>query len=283
MSYQNATPSEVVEVQYEPRAAGLPLETFTLASLVQRRSAAELAAVQRLEFELLVWCTAGSGHHEVDFELVELSPARILHVRPGQVHRWMLDPPCEAQLFVLRALDQRGDWRPGPHVIAADEALRRDLENIVALVDHQARATPLSLRSLEAVRDLLVALLGLGQAVGERQAHREVLYRDFQRLLAEAEPPVRTVQDCARVLGCSARTLNRACAECAGAKPKVLLDRAVGLEAQRRLSERGATATTVAESLGFGELSHFTRFFTRVTGETPSAFVASFGRSGVGA
>lgn len=284
MSYQNATPvsrnAEVVDVPYEPQAAGLPVETFTLSSLTQRRSRAGLGGLQRLEFELLVCCSTGSGRHEVDFERVDLVPGRILHVRPGQVHRWILDPPYEAQLFLLRTLDDRGDWRPGPHVIDTNPELDRDLEKIVALADLDHRSAPLSLRSLEAVRDLLVALLGLSHPRSHEVTHREIIYNDFERLLGEAEPPPRTVQACAQLLGCSTRTLTRACQSAARTEPKLLIDRAVALEAQRQLSERGSSATDVAEALGFVELSHFTRFFKRVTGEPPSAFVRSFKGAG---
>ncbi|MFK8023190.1 MAG: helix-turn-helix domain-containing protein [Ilumatobacter sp.] len=231
---------------------------------------------QRLGFELLVCCDAGFGHHEVDFERVDLAPGRILHVRPGQVHRWVLDPRYEARLFLLRELDHRSDWSPGPHVIETDGDLERDLATIVALADPDRRTTPLTLRSLEALRDLLIALLGLSLPNRQNASHREIVYDEFEHLLGETDTPPRTVQQCAQLLGCSTRTLTRACRSVAQSEPKALIDRAVAVEAQRRLSEVGASATRVAEALGFTEPSHFSRFFKRVTGETPTEFAAGY-------
>lgn len=284
MTYQKETAprdadtDEVLEVPYKPASPALPVETFPLAGLAERRGVAELTTRQRLQFELLVWCTAGRGRHEVDFEDVELGPGRIVHVRTGQVHRWILDPPYEARLILLRPLDRRSDWRAGPRVITPDRDTGQDLDRVLDIVGRQGR-TPLTLASLEAVRDLLVSLLELNRPQADNPTQHESIFRDFERLLFDAAPPPRTVDSCAQRLGCSTRTLTRACRSVAGVTPKVMLDRAVALEAQRQLSLGDTTIAAVAERLGFAELSNFTRFFQRVTGETPSAFVAGATRA----
>lgn len=272
MTYQNTTErdSDVVPIPYKPRTSGLTLETFTLTSLVQRRGREELNRLQRVEFDLVVWCRAGFGRHQVDFDDIDLFPGRIVHIRPGQVHRWRLDAPYNAQLFLIRAIDDRSDWETGAHLIGTDPELERDLEQIIALADVDHRSAPLSLRSLDAIRDLLIALLGLSRGPRDSETYLDLVYRDFERLLGEPPPP-RTVKDCAHLIGCSTRTLIRACQSVGNLQPKGLIDQAVALEAQRQLSEH-RSATDVAEALGFGELSHFTRFFKRVTGDTPSAF-----------
>lgn len=267
---------QVDDVPYRPPAAGIPLETFTLSSLVQRHGRAQLANLQRPHFELLVCCSAGTGRHEVDFGEVELGPNRILHVRPGQVHRWILEPLYEANLVLLQPLESRRNWKPGPHIISTDRELNQDVSDILGFASRNDRSTPLSIRSLEAIRDLLVARLGLDDSHSDGATPHEGIYDDFERLLAQADPPLRTVDSCARLLGCSARTLTRACQGVAGVAPKRLIDRAIALEAQRQLSVGNSSATQVAEALGFAELSHFSRFFVRVTNETPSAFAASF-------
>lgn len=262
---------DVVDLPYEPATPGRSIETFTLSSLIARGTA-DLDQLERIGFDLVIYCTRGSGRHEVDFTSVEVFPGRVVHIRPGQVHRWSID--YEAHLVLLRPLGSDRDWAPGAHVIDTDHELARDLEHIIGLADQRGRTTPLSSASLEAVRDLFIARLGLDQPSQQNFSARDVLYRDLERLLGQSQPPPRSVQECAQRLGCSARTLTRACRAAAGAGPKELLDQAIALEAQRQLTVGNATATSVAERLGFPELSHFTRFFRRVTGETPSAFVA---------
>lgn len=268
MAYQNRT-SGVVEVPYNPAAAALPVETFTLTSLRQRRGEAELETHQRPQFELVIWCTAGTGRHEVDFESVQLLPGRIIHVGTNQVHRWFLNPSYEARLVLLRPIHHRPTVRSGPRVIDTNPDLETDLHRILDLTGRD-----LSMRSLEAVRELIVSMLGLDHPDQADIGERAALYRQYERLLSGPEPPPQTVEECASRIGCSTRTLARACHAMVGASPKALLDHAVALEAQRRLSLPNRSITEVAASLGFTELANFTRFFGRVTGQPPSAFVA---------
>ncbi len=269
-----ATKEPVVDIPYLPPSAGLPVETFSLSSLLERRPQPDLESRQRLHFELLVCCRSGSGSHEVDFQDVDLSPGRILHVRPGQVHRWKVDPPYEADLIILRPLDTRWNWAPGPHVITTDAQLERDLQTLKRFTD-PSRSIPLPAAGLKAVRDLFISVLRLDSPEVPEANSRASIYAEFERLMARTEPPPRSVHRCAELLGCSARTLTRACQSVAGVAPKELIDNAIALEAQRRLSVGGRSATAVAASLGFGELSHFSRFFTRVTGESPSVFASN--------
>lgn len=279
MAYQKATAGvdgELIRnIPYQPSAVALPIETFSLASLEQRRGRAELSARQRPQFEVLVYCRSGAGSHEVDFQQVALVPGRVLHVRAGQVHRWVLDPPYEAQLIVLRSLDHIPAGTSQAPFIDLDSILERDLQRVLELVDSTGREAPLSIRSLEAARDLIVSLLQLDQPAGSKPTQHDILYMDFTTLLSSAQSLPKTVQACAHVLGCSTRTLARVCASAVGQTPKALLDQAVALEAQRQLSVGGPSIADVAEKLGFVELSNFTRFFRRTTGQTPSQFVAT--------
>lgn len=275
LTSQKRTPAvgvDIIDLPYHPETTALAAETFTLSSLVQRLGASGIGGYQRLKFELLLWCTGGAGTHEVDFESVELVPGRIIHVRTGQVHRWVLDEAYEAQLVLLRTPRQYGVRNGETCIIGPDGATTRDLQQTIELLARNDRSTQLSLRSLEAIRHLLLALLDSNPDRELSSSHRENLYRDFELLLGGAEAPPRTVQQCARLLGCSTKTLTRTCQSIAGTAPKALLDQAVALEAQRQISLANTTIASIAEDLGFSELSNFTRFFRRLTGETPSAF-----------
>lgn len=267
---------DVVEIPYEPPIAGLPVEAFSLSSLLAREPLTQLENPQRIDFELLIWCRDGGGRHEVDFVEVELAAGTLLHVRPGQVHRWILEPSYDAELILLSALESRRSWEPGPQVVVLGDERQQDLDAALSLLSTADRERQLSNRSLHAVRELLVSLLDLDRTAMPVTSPREQIFVDFERLLGDAQSIPRTVDDAARHLGCSTRTLTRACQESAAASPKALLDQAVALEAQRRLSMGDSSVRNVAESLGFIELSHFSRFFARVAGESPSTFAARF-------
>ncbi len=271
---------EIVDIAYRPSSTGLPIETFTLASLRQRSSSAELRVRQRIQFELLILCRSERAHHEVDFEVADLSPDRMLHIRPGQVHRWDLEEPYDADLILLQPIRSSSNWAPGHDIIEIDQGLRQDLEDVLRLMARHDRSSPLSVRSLHAVRALLVSHLGLGAPHQQPASERDLLYTNFERLLGETDVPPRSVDACAQELGCSARTLTRACHDATGGAPKVLIDQAIALRAQRLLSVESISASAVASTLGFSELSHFSRFFSRVTGESPSLFAGRFPNPG---
>ena len=126
--------------------------------------------------------------------------------------------------------------------------------------------------SVEAIRMLVIELLGLNAPLERGSDLGERIFADFEALLGGSELPPRTVTECALALGCSTRTLGRSCREFAGKPPKQMIDEAVALEGQRMLGEGGLSATEVGARLGFSELSHFSRFLTRVVGASPSAF-----------
>lgn len=86
----------------------------------------------------------------------------------------------------------------------------------------------------------------------------------------------RTLQDWARELATSARTLARAFQREAGMPFREFRRQVRLYAAMERLAE-GRTVTTVAHELGFGSASNFTTMFRRATGTTPRAYFASRG------
>src|SRR5690606_31675212 len=78
-----------------------------------------------------------------------------------------------------------------------------------------------------------------------------------------------SVEEIAALSGLSASQLRRAFAA-AGQPPPAEMFRAIQLDLARRLLARpGETISNIAEELGFGSLSAFTRAFTRHFGASP--------------
>lgn len=262
------------DLLYTPPAAGASLETFSVRELLARERLDRLHSLQRVHFELFIWCRDGAGRHELDFVRHDIAPGQVLRVRPGQVHRWLLDPPYDAELILVMQRPHTFGPAEDP-LIDLSERTARDLEAALSLVPARDGSSSLSARGLQAVNDIVTDLLTGHRRRPAPVTERDRIFEEFQRMLVD-ESIRRTVREHANVLGCSTRTLARICEEQAAASPKHLIDQAVALEAQRRLSI-GDSATRVASDLGFAELSQFTRFFGRVTGQTPSAFARQIG------
>ncbi len=258
-------PEVAKNVDYQPARPGAPFEAFSLASLRRRVPRINLAQLERLRFELVIAGSSGSGCHEVDFERVEIDRHHWIHIRPGQVHRW-IDPDYDATLLVLAPRARSPHWRPGPRVIGRTDEQLHDAEPLLRLLRHERRADPGG-ATLQLLRDLAVRWLELDLP---DDGDGDPLYVEFRRLLGREAVRVRSVDHYARRLNCSTRTLARACERSGAPAPKRLIDEAVLLEAKRLLALPDASITATATTLGFTEPTNFTKFFKRLDGTAPS-------------
>ena len=100
----------------------------------------------------------------------------------------------------------------------------------------------------------------------------------FHRLCREVEhgyQHTRRVEDYAAQLGCSVRTLTRACLAVTGRSAKQVIDERVALQASRLLAATDEPIARIGRRLGFTEPTNFGRFFTREVGVSPGAFRAA--------
>jgi AraC family transcriptional activator of pobA len=74
-----------------------------------------------------------------------------------------------------------------------------------------------------------------------------------------------------RELGCTARTLSRQTAKALGATPLQIVNQRLLREARQLLHFTNASASDVADELGFADASYFSRFYLRMSGRRPSA------------
>lgn len=94
----------------------------------------------------------------------------------------------------------------------------------------------------------------------------------FQRLVEAHYKEQPNIASLAKNLGITGSYLNTICQQLAGSSALHLLHERLLLEAKRLLTYTNMTISQVADELGFSEPAYFTRFFKRLTGETPKAF-----------
>jgi AraC-like DNA-binding protein len=253
------------------------------------------------EAELLVLFTGGHGTAELDFRPLAVRTGTLLRVRPGQalrcvgtrldavVVRWTAD--------ALRGLDVDADDLPayrqlagadGNAVVdevrrlAADGGRYPDGPTLRALLRHQLAVLLLRLALLAPAppgpdpADGEAAPTGGGSGA-EGGAGRRVETVTFDRLCREVErgyQHTRRVEDYAARLGCSVRTLTRACLAVTGRSAKQVIDDRVALQARRLLAATDEPVARIGRRLGFPEPTNFGRFFTREVGMSPGAFRA---------
>ena len=250
------------------------------SDLLSRYPATHFDRTERLHFHLVMIGRGGVGTHQVDFADVEMRPGRMLHIQPGQVHRWLVASEFDATVLLFRDAPTRlaTRWRLGANWIDLDDDDIGSVAPVLQLVaeERDLERTPVERAvALGALRDLVFVRMELGrghdQAI-ERMPAAYVAFRDD--LEADLSVGV-TMRERAERLGYSARTISRACLEVSGSTAKQVVDERVMLEAQRLLSQPEASISQVGHVLGFSEHTNFAKYFRRHMGISPSAWIES--------
>jgi AraC-like DNA-binding protein len=248
-------------------------------------------APRRLPYHLLALTTAGHGTVEIDFVLQRCRPGTLLWIRPGQALRFGVEPGLDATLVswdreLLSSADVSGvpvDDLPGPtrwQLAGEDEdAVINEVAQLgVDCSRHSSGAVAGALlRHQLAVLLLRIALLAAGDDQAATTGSESRTFARFRRDLEDGHPHSRRVEDYAARLGCSVRTLTRACLAVTGRTAKQVVDDRVALEAQRLLACTELSVAEIGRRLGFGEPTNFGRFFHREVGLSPGAFRAGAG------
>ena len=282
-------PRRIREVAYAA-PAGTPagVEVLSLATLRSRAREGALSAPQRPAFHHLLTLDSGMLWHTVDFTGYALAPGSWLWVRPGQVQQWHDLTKAEGTLILFQPdfLDPATAGLAavqGPHPPAMRTALGDDLAVLQLATKHLQRefdcAQGLTREVHVAVlRHLLAALvLRLAYPAGQVRTpvgeHPDVFLR-FRDAVERDFTSTRRVEDYARALAYSPRTLSRATIAATGVGAKEYIDRRVILEAKRLLAHSDRAAAQIATELSFSSATNFSKYFHERTGTSPMAFRA---------
>lgn len=243
-----------------------------------------------LTADLLILVITGHGSVEVDFHPFPCHPGTLLRARAGQVlrcgppnldaivvrwtpaalHGFGIDSAAAPTRLELTGADGAA-ISSGFHQLAVD--CERHRGESAALLRHQLAALLLRLALLPDCRE--------GPQPASRSASPSASRtetRTFRLLCRELEQGYqrsRRVEDYADRVGCSVRTLTRACLAVTGRSAKQVVDERVALQARRLLAATDEPVARIGQRLGFAEPTNFGRFFTREVGVSPGAFRAA--------
>jgi AraC-like DNA-binding protein len=283
--------TKIAEVPYRTSAGSPPgVEILDFPGLLARAlgHGVDPYAPKRPTFHQLISVRSGVLRCSVDFTDHELTAGSWLWVRPGQVTVYRSDLAEVDGTVVLfpasvlsgatvgfAGVDRRA-WRLPLSLTAEDaDSVRRILE-LLESEYRQLAGPPLEVH-VEVLRHLLAALVlrlahlrggDGGEVPGSEAFHRfgQAVERGFARN--------HRVEDYAKDLGYSVRTLTRATRAAAGCGAKQYIDDRVLLEAKRLLVHTELSATAIGKRIGFPDTTVFTRFFRQRVHQTPATFRA---------
>ena len=271
-----------------PFVSPLPLgmEVMTLARLRAMAPPRVLARPLRSDFHSLLLIADGAATHAVDFTEYRLARGSVLWIKPGQVQQYgedrlagdlvifeseFLIPGTRVATIADDPLCRANAHNPTGH--ASIERSRRALRRAYAEMAHEGVPTVARAETLRYLLGVLILSLD-SDAPDAARSDSDKLDSRFRVLLERDFRSSHDADHYARQLGYSRRTLNRATQATADESPKQAVSRRLVLEARRLLAHTDRPVAAIARELGFTDPSNFSRFFTRQTDETPSAFRA---------
>ncbi|MFT3788705.1 MAG: helix-turn-helix transcriptional regulator [Tepidisphaeraceae bacterium] len=235
-----------------------------------------------LQFDWIVGC---SGSALLGATTHALDGCSFLLAGPGRRHAMTLDPSAEdARVYHVRVNLKPRDRDPfsGVGHVATKLPIHPSLDAALRDAWRLTIGAPRGRASLLALAKLAEAVAlwpGAGDAsMAAGAKSTSLLDRDLDAALqlmdrsSVDQPP--TLDDLAAASHLSVRQFTRRFREAFGLPPMDYLDRKRLVLARQMLAYEASSVTDVAERMGFSSLATFSRWFSHLAGESPSAYRA---------
>ncbi|MEQ9262586.1 MAG: helix-turn-helix transcriptional regulator [Owenweeksia sp.] len=244
----------------------------------------------RLNFFALLIVTKGTGTHQVDLERYPLKKGSLIKIAKNQIHAFQNNLNYKGYLVVFT------------EDLVVKKFSRSSIDHTTHLYNYYL-STPLIenekygdtflkevLHELKnetshVQREVIAKLLELYLLRLEQQNHKVVsqsnkpshlaIFNRFKSSVESSYTQTRNVKDYARQLQISPKHLNNIVRQTIHNNAKSFIDQYVILEAKRGMLINHSSIKEVAFSLGFDELTNFTKFFKKHTTISPREFKSS--------
>jgi AraC-like DNA-binding protein len=270
---------DVRPVRYRPHdvAYRLDVEVIDAAELRSRVASDPQRGFERVDFQCLLFVRSGTYTHTIDFETHQGTTGSCLLIGPGQVHRFGPASDWDGWMLIIGPHHVPDAIERLPAHIRTTEGLATVVAELFERVaDDASTATdPTQLNDLLALQaQLLVRRLFLGHTSSDPERLIDPMmirrYREYRTAVDQYFRQWHLVTAYARHLGCSAKSLNRACRATSDVTAKRVIVERIILEAKRLLAHSSDPVAKISSDLGFDEPTNFVKYFKRETERTPA-------------
>ncbi|WP_405293772.1 helix-turn-helix domain-containing protein [Algibacter sp. Ld11] len=227
-----------------------------------------------LEF---IYFTKATGFHVIDHYKIEINHPIFFIVRKEQIHYWHLTSEPQGYVIIIKEefIEQCLDIKIKQQLInisAFTYLITKDnktIEQLFKLLIHENK----NKKNKAIVEGLLKVLLGkLLQIENKKTPSNLTIYQEFIVLLSQQETLSNSVKHYANILNTSPQNLNTSCRNESNKTASEVLSNFILSEAKRLLLYTEKNISQIAYTLSFRDNSHFTKYFKRHVGKTPSEF-----------
>ncbi len=261
-----------IEIKDKANTKGIKIEAF-------RKNVRTTVPHKHHSYIELVYLSAGSGNHTIDTDSFLITPPVLHIIKQDQLHFWNIDSEPAGYVLILKKtfIDQYFDHElhyllsrlhsNSSINIGLEEAA--GIEALFELLIKENRSTEKQNAVLIYLMKALLTKL-TQQVPFPGQKSKGNLYQSFYEQLAAAKGLVNSVAYYACQLHTSPQNLNAICKRETGKPASVIISEHIISEASRLLLYTQESVSQIAYQLGFKDNSHFTKYFKKNTGSTPS-------------
>jgi AraC-like DNA-binding protein len=237
-------------------------------------------APMRPTFHHLVAVRGGRLDCSVDFTERQLVDGDLIWVKPGQILQFGSQLETSQGLVVLFAPGFLDDAtvsaahadRPDASLVPLRSPALLALTEMLADEYHNPGGLPAAVHIAIVRHALSILLLRVGNHAHPSSEPADAAFEAFRQAVEDGFAHSHCVEDYARQLGYSVRTVTRASHVATGYGAKRVIQERVLLEAKRLLVHTDLTSTAISARIGMPDPAAFGKFFRRQTGETAATF-----------
>ena len=284
---------EPATVRFQNRAN--PQSKFDLIRLEDLFRRADLEPsphqLHRVEFFLVLLVTHGEGYHTVDFTDYKYEKGTLITIRKGQIHKFFKSEHVKGFLilftddFLITYLEKSQTQQSlqlfnellGVPKIQLSEGGFQEVKGIIERMAKEYFAVNDRYSSGVIRSELHILITKLYRIKSQRHQiifNKKYLaeFIQFQKLVEDNVTETTRVQDYAKLMAISTKTLNSVAKSIVSKTAKEFIDEICIKQSKRLLINTPLSIKEIAYASGFEETTNFYKYFKRQVGTTPEQF-----------
>lgn len=264
-------------------------EIVTIEQFFETRPKKLIETDFRIDFWLLMYITKGCGTHSIDFVEYSYTAGDLIVIPKNRVHSFRVNHEIEGYMININepVFFERGEKRDmdmlaffespyGKPIFPIDISKNTTNRQLIDLI-YKEYLIPEDENSNDLIKTLFLAFVYAIRRENKDKIRQfsESMYRyyyEYQELVEENFTKIKSVDEYAKLIGLSKKTINAACRECVDVSAKQLINDRIILEAKRLIVCGELKNYEISELLGFDEPTNFANFFKRYTGMSMREF-----------